>query len=64
VQGPFPFVSNGVSMPLYFKKDKSHEVWGISQAGDELDSGQQFCINDILDEWSSFWEDCQLWYHQ
>jgi len=39
------------SVPLYFKKDKSHKVFGISQTGDELDHGEWFCIDDIQDEW-------------
>ncbi len=46
----FPIVSNAVSVPLNFEKDKSHKVFGISQTGNELDSGEKFCINDILDE--------------
>jgi len=35
VQCPFLLVCYGVSMSLYFKKDKSHQIGGISWTGNE-----------------------------
>jgi len=50
VHDPFLLVCHGVSsMSCYFKTDKSHKVGSISQAGNEPDSGNEFCIYDILD---------------
>jgi len=49
-QSPFLLICHGVSsMSYYFKTDKSHKVGSISQTGNELDSGKEFCIDDILD---------------